>query len=98
MLAGDDPNLTLVLLGNKCDSHRKIVAADDGDRLANENNVSLFLEVSARNGCNVEQVVTALAEKMAEEAQAKKFDKEEKIHFGGPREEDQSIDRCCSIM
>ncbi|TNN00240.1 hypothetical protein fugu_011486 [Takifugu bimaculatus] len=51
----------LVLLANKLDrADRRQVAASEGQGLAKQHQ-ALFYECSARNGCNIEEVMTELA-------------------------------------
>ncbi|KAL6880388.1 hypothetical protein ACP4OV_011953 [Aristida adscensionis] len=55
------PNLTLVLLGNKCDmSDKRAVSYDEGEEFAKEHGL-VFMESSAKTGCNVEDAFTDAA-------------------------------------
>ncbi|KAF9109062.1 hypothetical protein BGX27_008045 [Mortierella sp. AM989] len=58
-----DPNIVLMLVGNKSDlRHLRAVATEDGKALAEKHNM-LFLETSALNGTNVQE---AFSEVIAE--------------------------------
>lgn len=64
---GGDGNQVRLLLGNKSESHRRIVDADTAAGFASHRGFA-FLEVSARTGANVEQAYAALAAGIVERA------------------------------
>ena len=49
------------MLGNKCDSYRKIVDYETGMRFADDNRMH-FLEVSAKNGSNISTAFSLMTE------------------------------------
>jgi Ras-related protein Rab-2A len=51
-----NPNMTIMLIGNKCDlEHRRAVSTKEGELFAQENGL-IFLETSAKTAANVEAV------------------------------------------
>ena len=56
-----DPVTTVMLLGNKCDmTDCREVTKEEGEKLASEKGIR-FLEISAKNGINVDEAFTILA-------------------------------------
>ena len=56
-----DPNIPRILVGNKCDiDHQREVSTMQGEAIAKQNN-SLFMEVSAKSGENIEMMFMSLA-------------------------------------
>ncbi len=53
------PDATLMLVGTKCDSEKKVVAYETAKELADEND-SLFFEVSAKDETNIELALLTL--------------------------------------
>lgn len=53
-------HLISINLGNKCDCDERVVAKEDGERLAREYNVG-YMETSAKTGANVEQAFIYVA-------------------------------------
>ena len=57
-----DPNIPRILVGNKCDvDYQREVSTMQGEALAKQNN-SMFMEVSAKSGENIEMMFMSLAE------------------------------------
>jgi len=54
-----------LLLGNKCESNRKIVDADTAEKFAREHGLR-FLEVSAKTGLNLEQAFNCFTDLLME--------------------------------
>ncbi|GFR69676.1 Ras-related protein Rab-21 [Elysia marginata] len=53
-------DVVVMLLGNKCDCHERVIKKEDGDRLSKEYGVA-FMETSAKTGMNVELAFMAVA-------------------------------------
>lgn len=70
-----NPNTTIMLIGNKSDlDHRKRqVTTEEAQRFAEENDIPLFLETSAKSADNVEEAFVKTAEKVYEKIQAGVF-------------------------
>lgn len=52
-----DKDLSIILIGNKCDlTHKRVVSTHEGLQFA-KNNGLLFMEVSAKTALNVDQVM-----------------------------------------
>ena len=50
-------NAELMLIGNKCDiSDQRVVSKERGQLLADECNIELFMEISAKENINVQEV------------------------------------------
>ena len=50
-------NAELMLIGNKCDiSGQRVVSKERGQLLADECNIELFMEISAKENINVQEV------------------------------------------
>ncbi len=49
------PNKIIVLVGNKCDSHERVVSEEEGRKLAEEYNINFF-EISAKTDINIEEI------------------------------------------
>ena len=59
-----DPNLLMVLVGNKTDlSEKKQVSMEEGERKAAELNM-IFMETSAKTGHNIKQLFRSIASKL----------------------------------
>ncbi|PRQ18283.1 putative small GTPase superfamily, P-loop containing nucleoside triphosphate hydrolase [Rosa chinensis] len=59
-----NPNMTFMLIGNKCDLHdRRVVSKEEGEQFAKENGL-LFMETSARTAQNIEDAFTKAAAKI----------------------------------
>lgn len=56
MRQNGNPDMTIMLIGNKCDlDARRQVSTEEGDRFAKENGL-IFMETSAKTAFNVEDV------------------------------------------
>ena len=56
MRQNGNPDMTIMLIGNKCDlDARRQVSFEEGERLAKENGL-IFTETSAKTAFNVEEV------------------------------------------
>ncbi|XP_004301753.1 PREDICTED: ras-related protein RABB1b-like [Fragaria vesca subsp. vesca] len=59
-----DRNLTIMLIGNKCDlGSKRVVQTEEGEQFAEQNGL-LYLETSTRTGGNVEEAFTKTTEKI----------------------------------
>ena len=62
------PNASLILVGNKCDlEDKRQVTLEEGEQLAAQNGI-MFLEASAKNDTNVQEIFTKIAESIVEKA------------------------------
>lgn len=56
MRQNGNPDMTIMLIGNKCDlDARRQVSTEEGERFAKENGL-IFMETSAKTAFNVEEV------------------------------------------
>ncbi len=86
-----------MLLGNKTDSHRKIVDSETAARFASERGFDLFLEVSAKSGANVDQALSALSDGIVASAAHSSSEEEEKERRRLREEERMESNSCCVI-
>ncbi|KAJ2959971.1 hypothetical protein NQZ79_g4608 [Umbelopsis isabellina] len=58
-----NPNTTIMLIGNKCDlgSKQRQVSREEGEKFAKDNDISFFLEASAKSAENVEEAFVQTA-------------------------------------
>ncbi|KAL1929903.1 hypothetical protein VTP01DRAFT_1057 [Rhizomucor pusillus] len=70
-----NPNTTIMLIGNKSDLERnkRQVTREEAERFAQENDIPLFMETSAKSAENVEEAFVKTAEKVYEKIQAGVF-------------------------
>ncbi|KAI9112916.1 hypothetical protein K1719_016030 [Acacia pycnantha] len=69
-----DPNVTIVLVGNKCDANRRRqVSAEEGELYAKENGL-IFLETSVKTGQNVEKAFEEAAKSVCKKVEDGVFD------------------------
>ena len=63
-----NPHTTIMLLGNKSDldSRKRQVTTEEAKRFAEENDIPLFMETSAKSAENVEEAFIKTAEKVYE--------------------------------
>lgn len=69
-----DPNVVIVLAGNKADLvHKRDVAREEAEEYATENDL-FYIETSARDSTNVRELFTEIANRLPKHAQAPKKD------------------------
>ncbi|EER16120.1 RAB-2,4,14, putative [Perkinsus marinus ATCC 50983] len=68
-----NPNMVIMLIGNKCDLERREVSYDEGAKFARDNNL-IFLEASAKTAQNVEEAFLQTARKIYENILAGVYD------------------------
>jgi len=69
-----NPNMTIMLIGNKCDlEHRRAVSTKEGELFAQENGL-IFLETSAKTAANVEAAFIKTAENIHEKIKEGLYD------------------------
>ena len=69
-----NPNMTIMLIGNKCDlEHRRAVSTKEGELFAQENGL-IFLETSAKTAANVEAAFIKTAESIYEKIKEGLYD------------------------
>ncbi|KAF4659614.1 Ras- protein Rab-2A [Perkinsus chesapeaki] len=74
-----NPNMVIMLIGNKCDLERREVSYEEGARFAKENNL-IFLETSAKTAQNVEEAFLQTARKIYENILAGVYDLSNESH------------------
>eukprot|EP01053_Blabericola_migrator_P009586 Blabericola_migrator_1__9585@NODE_522_length_7878_cov_137_466778_g399_i0_p7_GENE_NODE_522_length_7878_cov_137_466778_g399_i0NODE_522_length_7878_cov_137_466778_g399_i0_p7_ORF_typecomplete_len210_score24_89Ras/PF00071_22/1_2e66Roc/PF08477_13/1_1e25Arf/PF00025_21/6_6e19GTP_EFTU/PF00009_27/7_1e07FeoB_N/PF02421_18/6_7e07Gtr1_RagA/PF04670_12/4_2e06MMR_HSR1/PF01926_23/1_3e05RsgA_GTPase/PF03193_16/3_2RsgA_GTPase/PF03193_16/0_044AAA_22/PF13401_6/0_00034ATPase/PF06745_13/0_00069Septin/PF00735_18/0_00037S len=98
-------NMTIVLIGNKCDLDRREVTTEEGAEFAQEHGL-IFLETSAKTAQNVEEAFLYTAKKIYENIQQGVYDLRDQSHgikFGPTaqtqqlsyQEEDENAGGCC---
>ena len=95
---GKDADVTKFMLGNKCESFRKIVDFDTASRFADERDF-VFLEVSAKDNTNVDQAFNLMVEKLMERndtAIEAKIPQQEETVSNLDKSKQNSFN-CCSI-
>ncbi|KAI9497099.1 P-loop containing nucleoside triphosphate hydrolase protein [Zychaea mexicana] len=67
-----NPHTTIMLIGNKSDldSRKRQVTTEEAQRFAEENDIPLYMETSAKSADNVEEAFIKTAEKVYEKIQA----------------------------
>merc|ERR1712137_311615 len=55
-----DDSVSIMLIGNKCDSNKRVISTERGEELAEKFNVR-FLETSAKNNINISKAFSMLA-------------------------------------
>jgi len=73
------PNIVIVLVGNKCDLERREVSYEEGSWFARQNGL-FFLETSAKTGQNVESAFLDTARQIYENLQAGMYDLSSDAH------------------
>jgi small GTP-binding protein len=66
----------IILIGNKCDSEKRMVPRETAEEFAKENNL-IYVETSAKDNLNVQEAFAALADKLAGTTVVAKTDKVE---------------------
>ncbi|KAF4695978.1 Ras- protein Rab-2A [Perkinsus olseni] len=74
-----NPNMVIMLIGNKCDLERREVSYEEGAQFAKENNL-IFLEASAKTAQNVEEAFLQTARKIYENILAGVYDLSNESH------------------
>lgn len=72
-------NMTIVLIGNKCDLDRREVTTEEGAEFAQEHGL-IFLETSAKTAQNVEEAFLYTAKKIYENIQSGVYDLTDQSH------------------
>jgi len=102
-----DPNIVIMLVGNKCDlKHLRTVSTDEGSSFAEKNNLS-FIETSALDATNVEDAFSQILTEIYRLVSQRQLDREgtgfqpptegENIALRNPAEEPpKSSKSCCS--
>ncbi|XP_058747042.1 ras-related protein Rab-2-B-like [Vicia villosa] len=84
-----DSNMTIMLIGNKCDlTKKRVVSIEEGEKFAKENGL-IFMEVSAKSAENVEEAFVKTAGAIYRKMKHGEFDKLNetqgiKIGYGEP--------------
>mmetsp|Transcript_56330 Transcript_56330/g.159894 ORF Transcript_56330/g.159894 Transcript_56330/m.159894 type:complete len:216 (-) Transcript_56330:73-720(-) len=73
------PNMVIILIGNKCDLERREVSFEEGSWFARQNGL-FFLETSAKTGQNVEAAFLDAARQIYENLQAGMYDLSSDAH------------------
>jgi len=73
------PNMVIMLIGNKCDLDRREVSFEEGAWFARQNGL-FFMETSAKTGQNVESAFLDTAKQIYESLQAGLFDMSSDAH------------------
>ncbi|EEQ97525.1 RAB-2,4,14, putative [Perkinsus marinus ATCC 50983] len=74
-----NPNMVIMLIGNKCDLERREVSYEEGAKFAKDNNL-IFLETSAKTARNVEEAFLQTARKIYENILAGVYDLSNESH------------------
>ncbi|KAF4660239.1 Ras- protein Rab-2A [Perkinsus olseni] len=74
-----NPNMVIMLIGNKCDLERREVSYEEGAQFAKGNNL-IFLEASAKTAQNVEEAFLQTARKIYENILAGVYDLSNESH------------------
>ena len=53
-------------MGNKCDLANKVISTEEGQKLADENNIQ-FIETSAKTGHNVDKLIEMITRQIIKE-------------------------------
>lgn len=74
-----NPNMVIMLIGNKCDLDRREVSYEEGAKFARENGL-VFQETSAKTAHNVEAAFASTAKKISENIQTGAYDLTSEVH------------------
>merc|ERR1712093_184685 len=74
-----NPNMVIMLIGNKCDLERREVSYEEGANFARENGL-VFQETSAKTAQNVDKAFVNTAQKISENIQTGAFDFSNEAH------------------
>jgi len=74
-----NPNMVIMLIGNKCDLDRREVSYEEGANFAQKNGL-VFLETSAKTAQNVEEAFVRTAKTISENIQTGVFDLSNEAH------------------
>jgi Ras-related protein Rab-2A len=74
-----NPNMVIMLIGNKCDLERREVSYEEGANFARENGL-IFQETSAKTAQNVEKAFFSTAQKINENIQTGAYDLNNEAH------------------
>lgn len=74
-----NPNMTIMLIGNKCDLDRREVSVEEGAQFANQHGL-IFLETSAKTAQNVDEAFLYTARRIYENIQSGICDPKNEIH------------------
>ncbi|KAK3793814.1 hypothetical protein RRG08_011785 [Elysia crispata] len=89
--AQDD--VVIMLLGNKCDCHERVIRKEDGDRLSKEYGVA-FMETSAKTGMNVDLAFMAVARDL--KMKRRRRPNEPRFDVAAYVEQEKTEQGCCS--
>eukprot|EP00914_Ancora_sagittata_P005781 GHVO01011700.1.p1 GENE.GHVO01011700.1~~GHVO01011700.1.p1 ORF type:complete len:209 (-),score=21.24 GHVO01011700.1:335-961(-) len=73
------PNMTIILIGNKCDLERREVTTEEGERFARQHSL-VFLETSAKTSKNVEEAFLSTAQSIYQNIQSGTYDLSNEAH------------------
>ena len=66
--AKSNPNIKIALIGNKCDlEDKRIVKKEDGEKFSNDNDLSFFMETSAKTSFNAKKLFNEVGKILLEE-------------------------------
>ncbi len=68
-----NPNMVVMLIGNKCDLEKREVSTEEGQRFADKHGL-IFLETSAKTAHNVEEAFLSTARKIYDNIQRNVYD------------------------
>jgi Ras-related protein Rab-2A len=74
-----NPNMVIMLVGNKCDLHRREVSYEEGAEFAHANGL-VFQETSAKTAQNVEAAFVNTAQKISENIRKGVYDLSNEMH------------------
>jgi len=74
-----NPNMVIMLIGNKSDLERREVSYEEGEKFAKENDL-IFMETSAKTASNVEEAFIGTAQKIHQNIQSGKYDLSNEAH------------------
>jgi Ras-related protein Rab-2A len=74
-----NPNMVIMLIGNKADMHRREVSFEEGANFARKNGL-VFQETSAKTAQNVEEAFVSTAQQVLENIQTGTYDLNTEVH------------------
>ena len=74
-----NPNMVVMLIGNKCDLERREVTTEEGQAFADKNGL-IFLETSAKTSQNVEEAFLTTARRIYQNIQRNVYDLSSEAH------------------
>jgi small GTP-binding protein len=93
------PDVVIALAGNKVDRQdEREVSSDDAKQYADDNNIAIFIETSAKSNLNIRELFIAVAKKLPKESPDEQNHGSSFILDDKAYEEEKEKKGCCTLL